>query len=131
MTDAEQINLNGERGKLVMGNDTYDRLKAVAQFWLPAIGTLYFALATIWGLPYGAEVVGTITAIDVALGTILGISKKSYEQGSGIYDGALVIDETDPHRDIFSIEMNKPLDDISKSKTLSLKVDKGPATTSK
>lgn len=58
--------------------NTYDFLKWVAQFLLPAAGTLYFALANIWNLPYGEQVVGTITAVDAFLGVILGISSNAY-----------------------------------------------------
>ena len=61
-------------------NKTYDVLKVVAQIWLPAIATLYFALASIWGLPYGEQIVGTITAIDAFLGAILGISTAQYDK---------------------------------------------------
>ena len=61
-----------------ISNKVYDVLKWVAQYLLPAIGTLYFALSTIWGFPYGEQVVGTITAIDAFLGAILGISSASY-----------------------------------------------------
>lgn len=61
-------------------NQTYDILKFIAQILLPAIGTLYFALAQIWGLPYGEQIVGTITAIDAFLGAILGISTMQYNQ---------------------------------------------------
>ena len=50
-----------------LNNKTYDILKWVAQYLLPASGTLYFALTTIWGFPYGEQVVGTITAIDAYL----------------------------------------------------------------
>lgn len=59
-------------------NKTYDVLKWIAQYLLPALGTLYFALASIWGLPYGEQVVGTITALDTFLGVILGISSAGY-----------------------------------------------------
>lgn len=59
-------------------NSTYDILKWVAMICLPALGTLYFALAQIWGLPYGEEIVGTITAIDAFLGALLGISTANY-----------------------------------------------------
>lgn len=61
-----------------MNNKTYDVLKWIAQYFLPAAGTLYFALADIWGLPYGEEVVGTITAIDAFLGVLLGIASNTY-----------------------------------------------------
>lgn len=61
-----------------MSNKVYDILKFIAQIVLPALGTLYFAIAGIWGLPYGEEVVGTITAIDTFLGAILGVSSMNY-----------------------------------------------------
>lgn len=63
-----------------MSNKTYDFLKWVALYLLPALGTLYFALSGIWGWPYGEEVVGTIAAIDTFLGVILGISNVQYKK---------------------------------------------------
>lgn len=65
-----------------MSNKVYDILKWIAQILLPALGTLYFALSTIWGLPYAGEIVGTITAVDTFLGVILGISSKKYNEDS-------------------------------------------------
>ena len=61
-----------------LSDSNYDWLKWVAQIFLPACGTLYFALSKIWHLPFGEEVVGTITAIDAFLGALLGISTKLY-----------------------------------------------------
>lgn len=61
-------------------NKVYDVLKYIAQIVLPALATLYFALSKIWGLPYGVEIVGTISAIDVFLGCLLGISSVSYNK---------------------------------------------------
>ena len=63
-----------------MNNKVYDVLKWIAMYLLPALGTLYFALAGIWGLPYGEQIVGTITAIDTFLGVILGISTSQYNK---------------------------------------------------
>lgn len=65
---------------MTLSNKTYDILKWIAQFLLPALGTLYFALAGIWGFPYGEQIVGTITAIDTFLGVILGISTMNYNK---------------------------------------------------
>lgn len=65
----------------MISNRTYDILKFVAQIVLPALGSLYFALSTIWGLPYGEQVVGTITAIDAFLGALLGISTAQWKKG--------------------------------------------------
>lgn len=66
-----------------MSNKVYDVLKWIALVVLPAIGTLYFALASIWGFPYGEQIVGTITAIDTFLGAILGISNIQYNKKEG------------------------------------------------
>ena len=65
-----------------MSNKVYDVLKWIAMYFLPAIGTLYFALSGIWKLPYGEQVVGTITAVDTFLGVILGISTAQYNKNS-------------------------------------------------
>ena len=65
-----------------MNNKTYDILKFMAQIFLPALGTLYFALAGIWGLPYGEQIVGTITAIDTFLGAVLKISTSQYNKNN-------------------------------------------------
>lgn len=63
-----------------MTNRCYDILKYIAQIVLPALGTLYFALSKIWQFPFGAEVVGTITAVDAFLGALLKISTDQYNQ---------------------------------------------------
>ena len=63
-----------------MSNKTYDILKWVAMIVLPAIGTLYLTLSGIWGLPYGEQIAGSITAIDTFLGAILMISSHSYKK---------------------------------------------------
>lgn len=65
---------------MMLKNKTYDLLKWVALILLPALGALYFGLASIWGLPYGEEVVGTITVVDTFLGAILQISTNNYNK---------------------------------------------------
>ena len=61
-------------------NKWYDALKWIAMYLLPGLGTLYFALSSIWGLPYGEQIVGTITAVDAFLGMLLGISTANYNK---------------------------------------------------
>ena len=67
-----------------MSDKVYDVLKWIAQYLLPAAGTLYFALAGIWGLPYGEEIVGTITAVDTFLGVLLGIASATYHKAQDV-----------------------------------------------
>ena len=77
-----------------MSNGVYDLLCWITRIVIPAVGTLYFALSKIWGFPYAAEIVGTLTAIDTFLGVILGISDahydaekaNSYTVGEGVED---------------------------------------------
>lgn len=63
-----------------MSNKVYDVLKWIALILLPALGTLYFALAGVWNLPYAEQVVGTITAVDTFLGAVLGIASAGYNR---------------------------------------------------
>lgn len=64
----------------MLNNKLYDVLKWIAQIVIPAIAALYFGLANIWGLPYGEEIVGTLTVLDAFLGTLLGISTVQYKK---------------------------------------------------
>lgn len=65
---------------MLLSNKVYDVLKWIAQVVIPALGALYFGLAQIWGFPYGEEIVGTLTVIDVFLGALLGISTVQYRK---------------------------------------------------
>lgn len=56
----------------------YDFLKNLVQLILPALGTLYFTLAAIWGLPAAEEVVGTLAALATFGGVTLRLSKAAY-----------------------------------------------------
>lgn len=64
----------------VLSDKAYAILKWIAMVVLPAIGTLYFTLSGIWGFPYGEQIVGTITAVDMFLGALLGISEAQYNK---------------------------------------------------
>ena len=70
----------------MMSDKLFDVLKWIAQLFLPALGALYFALAQIWGFPYGEEIVGTLTAVDAFLGVILGISTVQYNKAKAAGD---------------------------------------------
>jgi hypothetical protein len=66
--------------EMEMSDKIYDVLKWVALIFIPALGTLYFAISAIWGLPYGEQIVGTLTAVDTFLGALLGISTYQYNK---------------------------------------------------
>lgn len=62
-------------------NSVYDILKWIALVVIPAVATLYGALAPTWGWPYAEQIVYTLTAIDTFLGALLGISNLQYKNG--------------------------------------------------
>ena len=105
-------------------NEFYDWLKRLALVWLPAIGTLYYALAGVLGFVNPQNVVGTIMAIDTVLGIVLHISSKTYTPPSDGREvsGQIVIDKSDPVKDTYSIELEAALEDIDKMGHILLKV---------
>ena len=63
-----------------LNDKVYNALKWIALIALPALGTLYSALAGIWGLPYGEQILGTIAAVGTFVGALLGISTVQYRK---------------------------------------------------
>ena len=63
-----------------MSNKLYDILAVIGRLILPALGTLYFALAKIWTpyLPYPEEIVGTIAAVTTFLNTVLKVKSDQW-----------------------------------------------------
>lgn len=62
----------------MLSNKMYDILKFVAQIGLPAVATLYAALAGIWKFPFVEEVPATIMAVVLFLGAVLQVSTIKY-----------------------------------------------------
>lgn len=62
----------------MMSDKLYDVLAIIGRLILPALGTLYFALAKIWGLPLGEEIVGTISAVTIFLNAVLKIKSDQF-----------------------------------------------------
>lgn len=83
-----------------MSDKTYDILKWVAQIVLPALGTFVAGIFALYHLPYGEQVVGTITLVDALLGTLLKVSSDGY---SG--DGELIVDRSDSDKDVYTISI--------------------------
>lgn len=66
--------------KFKMSNKVYDALKAVCTIFLPATATLYASLSGIWGLPLAKEICGTLAAVELFIGAIIGISSAAYNK---------------------------------------------------
>lgn len=88
-----------------LSNRSYDLIRSAAQYWLPAIGTLYFALAAIWHFGYAEQVVGSIAALVTFLGVIMGLSKKAYDS-SVQYDGAVVPSVAEDGSTVYKLQLD-------------------------
>lgn len=71
----------------------YDIVKWLCGVALPALGAFYFALASIWGLPYAEQIVGTIAALTAFGDALLGISSIQYH--NKLKDGSLSGEDND------------------------------------
>ena len=65
---------------LTLKDSVYDILKWMVIIALPAVATLYAALAAVWGWPYSEQIVTTINAVDTFLGAVLCISSVNYHK---------------------------------------------------
>lgn len=106
----------------VLSNRTYDVLKFIAQLVLPAAGALYFALSEIWGLPYGIEVVGTITAVDAFLGALLGLSSQKYNNSDAKYDGSIDV-KTEDDAKLFTLNLDGDPDQLDQKQEVLFKIN--------
>ena len=66
---------------MILTNKTYDKLKYIALYVLPALATLILTLGGIWHIPYSEAIAGTVTAVDTFIGALIGISAKNYKEG--------------------------------------------------
>ena len=105
-----------------LSNEVYNSLRFFTQYVLPGIGTLYFALAAIWGLPYAVQVVGSIAALTAFLGVVLGISKSQYDASGAGVDGDMIIDTSDPLKDTYRLSLNIPIEDLADKDQIIFKV---------
>jgi Putative phage holin Dp-1 len=103
----------------LLKNSTYDRLKFLALVALPALGTLYFAVAGIWGLPWADKIVGTITAVDAFLGALVHVAANVAKAPA---DGQLIVDKSEPGKTLFTIAMDTALHEIENLDHVTLKV---------
>lgn len=118
------------KDNVLLSNSVYDRLMPVAQIWLPAFAVFYITIAPLWGLPKQEEVAGTIMALNLLLGAVLGISNKQYQNSEGRFDGSIVVSQgegavDEEGRDIPTSNLNVALDPqaVATKKEITVKID--------
>jgi len=109
----------------LLSNNLYDVIKFVVGIVIPAVGTLYFALAQIWGLPAAQQVLGTLIATQAFLGALLGISSKSYEDSGAKYVGAINVQET-PEKLLYSLTLKDDPQGLKDKKEATFQINNKP-----
>lgn len=105
----------------LLSNDVYHILNICAVIVFPAVGTLYFALAGIWGLPAAEKVIGTIVAIDAFLGVLVKVGERSYDKSNAKFDGNINVFKT-PEKTTYLLELNTAPDKLETMQTATFKV---------
>jgi len=106
---------------IVLTDKAYNVLKHVAAVGLPAVSTLYFALAQIWHFPDTDEVMATISAFNVFLGAIVGVSNFQYKNSDSKYAGEIQITET-PEKKTFALSVNGQPEDLEQMSEATFRV---------
>lgn len=121
---------NEDNLPFILSNATYNKLKWLVTVVLPGTGTLYFAMAQIWGLPSGQQVLGSIIALQAFLGLLLGISSTQYKNSGARYAGEINIAQQDDKK-VFSLELNHQPEHLEKKEEAIFKVNtpSAPSTT--
>ena len=119
---AEEVLTTESAKPSFLGQNAYEFLRWMTQYVVPGVGTLYFALASIWGFPYGEQVVGTTVALTTFLGVIIGISRAQYNSSGQAFDGIMVVDESDPEKDVYRLTLNRPVGELADLSAVTFKV---------
>lgn len=105
-----------------LSNATYNKLKSLVTVILPAFSSAYFGLAELWDFPNVAGVVGSIAIITTLLGTLLGISTRSYKANYP-YDGVLAVSKSESGRKVYALELHGgDVNNLDKRDTITFKV---------
>lgn len=103
-----------------MTDKVYNVFKYCALIGIPAFGTFYTTIASLWGWPYITEISGTILAFDTMLGAFVGISSAHYQPSA---DGVLHIN---PNTKETYAALTTPTDTVLANGTMVLKVQESP-----
>jgi Putative phage holin Dp-1 len=109
---------------MLLKDDVYRWLKHFSTVLLPALGSAYFALSTLWNLPATEQVLGTLAILETFLVAVLAASSRSYYNSDAPYDGTMnVLYDQELEKTTFSLELTVPPEELEKQKYISFKVN--------
>ena len=75
-------------------------------------------------LKWFAQYLGTISALTIFLGVILGISTSAYNKTGGGTDGVMNVDTSNPAKDVYNLQLNGAVEDLANKSQVTFKVNK-------
>lgn len=85
--------MNDGKTHALLSNRTYNIFKLAATLGFPALGALYLAVSSAWGLGFEKEIATTIAAVNTFLGVVVFIAAKAYNNSEEKFDGVIEVSE--------------------------------------
>lgn len=108
---------------MIINDKVYNIIKWFVVYFLPALGTLFFSISQLWGIPHADQVLGTITSVTIFLSMIMGLSSSSYKKAGTDMDGTMLIDRSNPEKDVYLLQLKDEAIDLSNKDVIKFKVD--------
>jgi hypothetical protein len=118
----EPIEDENTKNPFMIPSKLYNFLKQLALIGLPAVSTFYFMLGETWEWDNTTKVIGTIAAIQVFLGAILGLSSRAYNKSDARFDGDLIASENEDGNKTFLLDLKSDPEELPAKKQITFKV---------
>lgn len=125
----------------------YDTLRYSVEFIIPAMAIAYAGLATLWGFPNSAQIVGTLGVIGVLIGSVIKVNQKRARNvavaekfDEGVYlarqaqvtaeldatriAGDIILGTGDESAGLVTLALDKPISEFEDRDEISLRVKK-------
>lgn len=109
---------------MLINDKVYNIIKWFVVYFLPALGTLYFSISQLWGIPHADQVLGTITSVTIFLSMVMGLSSSSFKKNGLGTDGVMLVDTSNPDKDVYLLQLNNEATNLAEKDIISFKVDK-------
>jgi len=110
---------------LLFSDSIYAKLRA-SQFIIPLLGTLYFGLGAIWGLPATEQVTASVTVFTTFLAGLVKVSEGAYDKSEAKYDGDMVVHDDGQGGIIYTLELNRDAGEFKDDGSIRFKVTRKP-----
>ena len=110
---------------LLLSTSIYKKLRD-AQIFIPLLGSLYFGIGTIWGLPGIEQVTATVTVFVTFLAGLIKVSESVYDSSEARFDGDMVVKDDGQGNIVYEMELNRDAGEFKDDNSIVFKVVRKP-----